>query len=83
MEKLELFALCSNCEKCGWDENIHSVKDLRVMPNGEWVCEGCFDNFNEDALLECGIDNPCAAIFSDMPKLPKIGIIEEQTNDKP
>lgn len=78
--KLELWTVCDNCDKCSNEESVYPVKDLREMPNGEWVCENCFDNFDAEILSEAGVSNWPSCRWSDLAPLPKIGFIEEQTS---
>ena len=42
------------CEEC-WDSNPENCghfdrRDLRVMPDGRWICDGCFDDMPQSDL---------------------------------
>lgn len=72
MSEQRIMYVCSECadndpESCGhYDRN-----DLRVMPDGKWLCECCFDetnqgdrgNFSDDEYVD----------WSDMPAAPEWG----------
>ena len=66
--------VCSWCadnepEMCGrFDRN-----DLRVMPDGRWLCDGCFDDLDPDE--KGATEEDSAQCWNDFPAPPEYGPI--------
>ena len=45
MTKALVFYPCENCEEHYPEGSLHLDRsEVRVLPDGEWVCEGCYDD---------------------------------------
>lgn len=64
-EPQHIFYICSDCydadtETCG----RNAPSDLRIMPNGRWLCEDCF---GENDAYDIGIQHDEAGEIGDKP----------------
>ena len=72
-EKRILYA-CTECadnfyESCGWFDKTN----LRVMDDGRWLCDGCFDQDFFSFRRDEGDDRT----WSDFPEPPEYGPLEK------
>jgi hypothetical protein len=59
------FCADNNPEMCGY----FARDNLRLMPDGNWLCDGCFDNRDFDPS-----DDRC---WSDFPEPPEYGPVSD------
>lgn len=74
MTEQRIMYVCTRCaddypECCGYFDRA----DLRAMPNGDWFCEGCFDD--TDQMDRGNLDEDKYLAWSDMPVPPAYGEI--------
>lgn len=50
VDRMRILYVCSQCDDDGNQEFCgHSeTKTLRVLPDGRWVCDGCYDEMDTD-----------------------------------
>jgi len=73
MSEHRIMYVCTDCadnmpEGCGhFDRN-----DLRLMPDGRWLCEGCFDDTTQvDRGVPFGLEEADHIGWSDLPAPPE------------
>lgn len=82
MTQERIMYVCNQCadnypEGCGhFDRN-----DLRVMPNGDWLCEVCFDDTDQEA--RGNKDENEFKTWSDLPPAPEYSPISSTHHASP
>jgi hypothetical protein len=63
---------CVNCMKEG-DGNCHPHDQVRLLPNGDWICECCFDDAPPWEYVDPpeGVEDPKPPRWRDLPPVPK------------
>lgn len=72
-----IFYQCDECAN-GGDGTCYPHEDLRLMPNGDWVCDSCFADMAPQDLKAYGVeikDEDDPTRWNDYPAIPVYGPI--------
>ena len=67
-----VFFMCASCEEHNPDGAVGQREDIAVMPDGTWLCSGCYSDCEktEYGMVANDVDDFTFPDFKNMPRPP-------------